>query len=585
MKSKIETLKSGDESSQGERDSFMCAAFELDFQEHRQEIETYANEHKDHFWGLAESLRHMKNPTPDQIQFIVETFAPQWPQAGHPGGLQVGGRQPWEASLAIVEMIEMLQNDMSKEATDALAHLAHSDRLGEYHRHIQQTYSTQRRRSLDLAETHLDLEKIRDVLCRGAPVGHKHLETIVMDALEDAEDDIRNGITNRIRAYQAAPQGRREGYCRDRMKEDLTPELEAHGISVIPEAQVTGEKRPDLLCQFSEKLRVPIEIKLNTSGNLWSALTTQLPNYARVRGVNDTVIYLVLWFGELFESRAPQCPFLDNRHAESHHELKKMLDACTDKVPYNLIPFVMDLSEVKARAPKRRPRRTSPSETDLLDKATDLDAGFVQMKEICSEHLAMAPKVHQSLTDKQRAAYGGCLHCITIIEHGKCLLRKAIQDRDIARVAATLVRPLIEWCVRVYWLLWLARDDDVKRFFSVDKLGKDMRLVDFVVDCRRDEEKQTGNRRFLDKYKVQPQVDNLHKFMHGGHKEMLSGFPTGATPEGFSDQDISDMILTFGDVMFMSFRNIAKIVKAEESPLGRIREHRDKFYDLFFPAR
>lgn len=340
-------IKSDRWASPEERDNFMRAAFELDFRGHRRAIEKYASESKDRFWDLAESLMRMKDPTPDRIQFVLETFAPLWPPADHPGGLQVGAHQPWEASSTIIKLVGMLEKDVSDEATDALEHLMGSDRMAEYRHHIRQVRSVQGRRSFDLATAPLCLKEVRGILRKGKPVGHRHLQAIVMDALGDIEDHTRNSDDDELAAYWTAQGPRNENYCRDRIKAALSGRLRRHGISVSREASMPRENRADLLCQVSDELRVPIEIKRSMDDKVWTAPVEQLPKYARICGANRTAIFLVLWFGAGPGHQPAKCPFLEDQRPQSHRELKKLIDAWAGDVPYNLVTFVMDLSREK----------------------------------------------------------------------------------------------------------------------------------------------------------------------------------------------------------------------------------------------
>lgn len=324
-----------------ERGNFMCAAFELDFTGHSQKIIAYANEDKTRFWDLARSLRRMKSKPPEQIRFVIETFAPQWPETNCETH---ASREHLDASLSMYDLIGMLRNDSSDAATDALCHLAESKRLGQYHPVVRSACVTQRQSNLDRTSTPLSLIEVRRAFARSIPVDHRHLQTMIVDALADIQKWIRNSDTDEIDPYWTKQGPRCESFCRNRLKSLLATRLDLRGVSVHMEASMPRGCKADLLCRFSDDMMVPIEIKRHWNPKVWVAPKLQLPKYARILGANRTAVYLVLWFGYEPQSRAVPRPPFDNQSPRSAQEFKKILDDFTDDVPYSLETFVMDLS-------------------------------------------------------------------------------------------------------------------------------------------------------------------------------------------------------------------------------------------------
>lgn len=240
----------------------------------------------------------------------------------------------------------------------------------------------------------------------------------------------------------------------------------------------------------------------------------------------------------------------------------------------------------------------TPTLEELWVSLRELDDGFAHLDGLrAKSHLGQGAR--RSLSKRKRVAYGGCHHTVTIIEHGRVLLRKAVTDWNVACVPAMLMRLLIEWCARAHWLLWLADEDSANVFLSGKRVEhKDgdavsvplpetpapsktkrryLGLADFVNMCRTHE--QTRNvRSFLEEYGTQARLEKLNKYVHGGVDEMLSGFPTDTESQEFSHRVISGMIFVFGGAMFMAYRNIAEIIGADRETLELIREHEERFY-------
>lgn len=232
----------------------------------------------------------------------------------------------------------------------------------------------------------------------------------------------------------------------------------------------------------------------------------------------------------------------------------------------------------------------APSEAELLVQVTGLDIACDQLREIHPED-SLRARVDQPLSDREHAAYGGCRHCVTMIEEGKAPLREAVTNRWVACVPAVLVRSVAEWCARALWLLWLASDKAANAFFSdkgdAPQSEEHRQLGKILARCAEHERRTSDNRHFLGKYGTGAQLRKLNRYVHGNKDEMRSGFSADAVLQEFSNENISDMTLAFGGALFIAHRNIARIEGVDDERLMRIRRQRDAFYDLFpdpFPS-
>lgn len=233
----------------------------------------------------------------------------------------------------------------------------------------------------------------------------------------------------------------------------------------------------------------------------------------------------------------------------------------------------------------------APSEAELLVQVTGLDTACDLLREIHPEDSLRARGVSRSRSPRKRAAYGGCRHCVTMIEKGKAPFREAVTNQRVACVPAVLVRSVAEWCARAHWLLWLASDKAANAFFldegDAHQSAEHRQLGKILARCAEHERKTSDNRHFLGKYGTGAQLGKLNRYVHGNKDEMRSGFSADAASQEFSNKNISDMVLAFGGALFIAHQNIERIEGADDELLRRIRRQRDAFYDLFpdpFPS-
>lgn len=350
---------------QASRARLMGAAFALDFAHHQRKLRAFARESRNHLWVFQDALLNLYDQGyhdrlgPDRCEFLLASFALAWPAEGHPGGMLVGNRNPWDATRFLTGVIDALKGDRSPRASEALTRLAKAVPVDGYLDDIKLAKSDQRRLRFETEVSVLGLPQVRRVLLRQAPANHKHLQELVMEKLEELQDRIRGSDTNPGAKYwdERGEKPRLESYCAERIKEDL--ERIFHGprdISIVREGLVTNEGRADFLISHKghEDLSIPVEVKGQWSPELWDAARTQLAGYVEDRRAGQTGIYLVLWFGEVekyskYRVNAPKCgPQPDTAEA-----LKMALDDNHQDIPYRLRTFVLDLSG-GSKSPRQR---------------------------------------------------------------------------------------------------------------------------------------------------------------------------------------------------------------------------------------
>ena len=90
-----------------------------------------------------------------------------------------------------------------------------------------------------------------------------------------------------------------ENSCRDVLLSDLKMQL-PEGVDAQPEGQYANDNRADIRIAYqAQGFEIPVEVKKNTSPDLWGAPRDQLiAKYTLEPATGGHGIYLVLWFGK-----------------------------------------------------------------------------------------------------------------------------------------------------------------------------------------------------------------------------------------------------------------------------------------------
>jgi hypothetical protein len=288
-----------------QRNTWMGAAFLLDFDNNLELLNSYAAETKDHLW----SLRAMTNPergkdedwpklSVSQHNFLITKFGPLWPPVGYPSGGWSGDQNPWDASQFIQGRIADLAADLSDQAEALLRDLINAGGLEGYQNHIKHVYAQQTRLRAETNKVLLPINGVKNILLRGEPTTHDDLQALLMDELVALQERIRYGSTNDILPYWDGDTPHNENYCRDRITSAISPYLERYNVRAHTEGTMPNSNRCDLLNTHG-LMNLPIEIKGQWHDEVWTAATEQLQNYAKEYHSDGRGIYLVLWFGYL----------------------------------------------------------------------------------------------------------------------------------------------------------------------------------------------------------------------------------------------------------------------------------------------
>ena len=156
-------------------------------------------------------------------------------------------------------------------------------------------------RKRDQCFSFLTPSQISNIIVNKKPESNADLMALVLDLLDDIEreiqtenDDGYNGFWNIARGKESTK--REENLCRDVLLTRIRSRLNLIRVCSEPEVDNAGDKRADITIT-SDNYQIPIELKKETSSNLWVSLRSQLiDQYSTSKKAQGFGIYLVLWF-------------------------------------------------------------------------------------------------------------------------------------------------------------------------------------------------------------------------------------------------------------------------------------------------
>lgn len=167
-------------------------------------------------------------------------------------------------------------------------------------------------------------------LRQGAPGSPAEIAAVVNDTIEDLKEQVGRSDLNLNRQYWNADSHkkvttpRHEELCRDTFADQLRVRLERFEIACLPETHHADGKRSDVWCTTGTLGGVPIEVKLDRHGELWTATRGQLiARYATDPRAKGCGIYVVLGFGDSKQVRLSPT----GARPQTPEELRAMLEA------------------------------------------------------------------------------------------------------------------------------------------------------------------------------------------------------------------------------------------------------------------
>lgn len=265
-------------------------------------------------------------------QLLISSIAPHYDPIPYHGVHAINTRNETHAlqvaslqSGLIPQLIDCLAKANNRSASELLQSLKHEEQLHNWLDQIDDAIDRQLFLKLQRSKLEISAKDVQDLLHNGPPVIPEDLLSIAIERITELSREIRDGNTSDWAQYWNGRNDtpKTENECRDAFLSDLRRELRrtSHGIAAEPEAEFGDDKRPDMVIRY-DQFRIPVEVKTETSRDLWTAIDKQLKSkYMSDRSSFGLGIYLVFWFGRK-NLRTPDT----RKQLESPQELREHLE-------------------------------------------------------------------------------------------------------------------------------------------------------------------------------------------------------------------------------------------------------------------
>ncbi len=299
--------------------------------------------HLKNFIGERTSSGDHISLSPSQMEWIIATFRPLWPQTRPQTGGFVGDKNAWDASDHLTYLIRRLGSDTGGESSASLMRLKDAPD-DDYTATVQLVAFEQAKLYLEIIYVPPTLDAIRAIAIDGSPRNVADLRTFIIEELSIIQSKIKSDDAESWRGFYKDSIANGEEECRDHLLGLLRQG--SQDIVFEPETHVSADKEVDITCSVGS-LRIPIEIKGQWHPKIWQGADTQLDAlYTQDWRADGCGIYLVLWFGEgQPANKRLKNPSQSRGHPQSPEELRQMLTASSRAASEGrVIVFVLDLT-------------------------------------------------------------------------------------------------------------------------------------------------------------------------------------------------------------------------------------------------
>lgn len=318
-----------------QRARWLAAAVFLFQDSYVAELAEFATRHPAGSYRLAEFLHHELGPrwggdfhfaarlAPTTLEVLVHVLG----GAFEPFDLNGAHTVAVNASEWVSDFINQLSAAPESDATEALQRLEQLPEMSAWHDSLRHAREEQSRLRSDTEYRVPTVSEVQRTLGGGVPANAADLTALTVDWLDDIAVEMRGSPGDPWQPFwnvdlHGRPEGPRpENVCRNAimaaLRERARPLSE---VELTREPSAAADKRADIgVSCFGS--RVPIEIKLDSSRDLWHAMRRQLIGLYTTNPATDGYgIYLVLWFGG---EDVPSPP--SGRRPSSPLELTEML--------------------------------------------------------------------------------------------------------------------------------------------------------------------------------------------------------------------------------------------------------------------
>ena len=250
-----------------------------------------------------------------------------------------------DVSAAVERLIGHLASLSESAATEALKRLAENALLERWQDRLRHALGRQRETRREAEFQYATVAEVLETLNRGNPANSADLAALTTDHLRQLAESIARGNTSDWELFWNLAKGLRrprdENLCRNALLRLLRPEL-PKGVNAEREGSYAADRRADIRVSY-KGFNVPVEIKKSTHRELWTAIGTQLMEYANDPGADGHGIYLVLWFGPVDCRKSP-----DGERPETPQQLEEQLQRTLGREEARRIDVVVvDVSDQK----------------------------------------------------------------------------------------------------------------------------------------------------------------------------------------------------------------------------------------------
>jgi hypothetical protein len=268
-------------------------------------------------------------PYPSKVLgFLIEHFAVGCSPA------QVTGSGWVSPAMNRADLVKRFLNELAGrpdvESTEQFKRLESLPALAEWASKLREARAAQQLVRRDATYERPMWMQVCAALQQGTPSSPAEIAAVVNDTIEHLkEQQICHSDLNLNRQYwnadsqKKATTPRHEELCRDTFADQLRVRLERFEIACLPETHHADGKRSDVWCTTGTLGGVPIEVKRDRHGELWSATRGQLiARYSTDPRAKGCGIYVVLWLGD--PKQIPLSP--SGMRPQTPDELQAMLE-------------------------------------------------------------------------------------------------------------------------------------------------------------------------------------------------------------------------------------------------------------------
>ena len=239
------------------------------------------------------------DPSPPLLAEIISTFAPLWPQVGHPTGVMMGDTNEWDASDFLAGCLDTLAADPSEAATAALATIADLD-YG-YAWKIKRTIVDQRRARANAEWQPHKVGALAKLVTDGPPVNHADLQRVLLSELDVVQNKITSNDASSVDLFYNAAKPKLETECDAALvtllRQDDHRPRGGRQLMFTLQPRLSGTRAGDIWCTCGN-LAVAVECKRHWHADVWTAFDWQLSQQqAADWRARDHGVYVVYWFG------------------------------------------------------------------------------------------------------------------------------------------------------------------------------------------------------------------------------------------------------------------------------------------------